>query len=369
MNILHMRSEYLDNGPGTQPLKIALQFRERGYKSYFAGAEGYMDDIIRENGFEFFVVPSLARLKRGFFSFFKSVIDVKKIIKSNDINIIHTHNGACSFIAYFASLMAFRKVTIVRSVRGIEIRPSHQYRNFIYRIYPAKLLAVCEFAKSELIKIGANKKKITVTYNGADLNIFDKNKLSKDDVRNEFNINEEDFLIGHVGAFTGWKGQDILIKVLAKLREKDTKYKLMLVGGGKDLERVQQLAEDYGVFDSVFFVGRVMKSERFHMAFDIYTQPSVKGELFPNAIVEAMALGKTWVGSDISGLNELTNNGHSGAAFEPGDVDSLVSEILFLSDNPDILKKRAENAYEFVLEKLTIQKVCDRIEKAYLNER
>ncbi|MCG7562503.1 MULTISPECIES: glycosyltransferase family 4 protein [Pseudoalteromonas] len=365
MNVLHMRSEYLDNGPGTQPLKIALQFRERGYESYFAGAKGYMDDIIKENGFEFIEVPSLARLERGIGSFFKSVSHIKNIIKDNNINVVHTHNGACSFIAYFASLLAGRKVTIVRSVRGIELRPSHQYRNWIYKIYPAKLLAVCEFARKELIRVGADPKKISVTFNGADLNIFDKNSLSKEKVRAEYNIKPSDFLIGHVGAFSGWKGQDVLVRVLAKLLEKDSKYKLMLVGHGADFERVQALADELNVAEHVVFVGRVMKSETYHMAFDLYTQPSVKGELFPNAIVEAMALGKTWIGSDISGLKELTNDGKAGKVFEPNDIDSLVSEIEYLSNNPSMMRERESNAYNFVLEQLTSEKVCDRIEKAY----
>lgn len=369
MNVLHMRSEYLDNGPGTQPLKIALQFRERGYKSFFAGAKGYMDEIIKENGFDFIEVQGLARLERGVASFFSSIRDVKRIIKVNDIKIIHTHNGACSFVAYFASLLAGRKVAIVRSVRGIELRTSHQYRNFIYRVYPAKLLAVCEYAKQELIRIGVNPSKINVTFNGVDLKIFDKNTISKKFIRDKHSILESDFLIGHVGAFSGWKGQDILVKVLARLLKKNSNYKLMLVGDGKDFDRVKQLADELEVTNNVVFAGRVMKPEPYHMAFDLYTQPSVRGELFPNAIVEAMALGKTWVGSDISGLKELTNDGKAGKVFSPNDIDSLVSEIEYLSNNPLELKEREQNAYNFVLEKLTIQKVCDRIEKAYRDDK
>lgn len=366
MKVLHLRSEYLDNGPGTQPIKIASEFRKRGVDSCFAGAKGIMEKYIKEDGFTFFEVPELSINKRDVFSVIKAVNKVRGIIKKENISVIHSHNAACSFIAYFACRFIGRKVKVVRSVRGVETRPTHQYRNWLYRFYPATLLAVCEYARDILIKQGARKNQIIVTYNGADLTRFDKFNLDYELKRKEFSVKDDEILIGHVGAFSGWKGQEILISALAKLRDKGkSKVKVMLVGDGKSKQECEKLADVLGVANLVIFVGRVMESEDYHMAFDIYCQPSTKGELFPNSIVEALALEKPWVGTRLTGLPELSVDNKAGFIVEPGNVDDLAKALGKLVDSEQLRSQMANVGYNFVLDNLTIQKVCDRIESAY----
>jgi glycosyltransferase involved in cell wall biosynthesis len=366
MNILHLRSEYLDNGPGTQPLKIAKEFSKRGHNSFFAGAKGDMDEFIQNDGYDFFEIKELSRTSRNPFTFFVSINKIRRIIKDNKINVVHSHNAACSFIGYLASRFLGRKVNIVRSVRGVELRPTHQYRNLIYRFYPAKLLAVCEFAKDTLLKLGVNEKKIIVTYNGADLQRFDKETLSYTNVRNKYQILPDDVLIGHVGAFSGWKGQEILVQSLKQLESLTNKtVKVMFVGDGKSFNEVKLLVDQLGLDSKVTFVGRTFDSENYHMAFDIYCQPSTQGELFPNAIVEALALSKPWVGTNISGLPELTNNGKAGTVVPPSDFNALSQALLPFINDEALRALVGNNAYEFVLDKLTIAKVCDRIYEGY----
>jgi glycosyltransferase involved in cell wall biosynthesis len=366
MNILHLRSEYLDNGPGTQPLKIALEFKSRGCKSFFSGAKGYMEDNIRKAGFDFFEISELSRTNRNPLSFFISLYKIRKIVKKYEIDVIHSHNAACSFVGYFSTLLLGKKIAIVRSVRGVELRPTHQYRNWIYKIYPAKLLAVCEFAKQTLLDFGVKEKNIIVTYNGADLVRFNKNTLSYSEMRKVHAISDNEVLIGHVGAFSGWKGQEVLVKALCRLESLTSKkVKLMFVGDGKAYDEVRALVTKLGLDDKVIFVGRTFDSEKYHMAFDIYCQPSTQGELFPNAIVEALALGKPWVGSKISGLPELTNNGKAGVVVEPNDAEALANALLPFVENEELRRKTGLMAYKFVLDKLTISKVCDRIYSGY----
>lgn len=367
MNILHLRSEYLDNGPGTQPLKIAKEFKKRGHDSIFAGAKGYMDEIIRNDGYAFFEINELSRTNRNPITFLVSIFKLRNIIKNQKINVIHSHNAACTFAGYFASRLVGRKINIVRSVRGVEIRPTHQYRNLLYKFYPAKLLAVCEYAKDILIKLGVKETKIIVTYNGADLERFDKDKLSYSEIRTKYKVLENEVLIGHVGAFSGWKGQEILVQALKELQNlSNKKIKVMFVGDGVSFDAVKQLTKEYNLEENVIFIGRTFDAEKYHMAFDIYCQPSTKGELFPNAIVEALALAKPWVGTNISGLPELTNNGEVGAVVPPSDVNGLVGALLPFVESSELRKETGSKSYQFVIDKLTISKVCDRIYQGYI---
>ncbi|MDC2891348.1 glycosyltransferase family 4 protein [Psychrosphaera algicola] len=267
---------------------------------------------------------------------------------------------------FFASRFIGREIKIVRSVRGVETRNSHQYRNILYRFYPATLLAVCEYAKDTLIKLGAREKQIIVTYNGADLKRFDKDKLSYNEKREAYGVKANEILIGHVGAFSGWKGQEVLIESLYALIQSGIEnVKVMFVGDGRSKIECEELVKKYRLENNVIFAGRVMESEAYHMAFDIYCQPSTKGELFPNSIVEALALGKPWVGTNISGLPELSASGNAGFIVEPSNVLELQEALSKLIKSKTLRDEMGKCGYDSVLQKFTIEKVCDRISQGY----
>jgi glycosyltransferase involved in cell wall biosynthesis len=100
-------------------------------------------------------------------------------------------------------------------------------------------------------------------------------------------------------------------------------------------------------------------------AMDIYCQPSIFGEFFPNAIIEAMAMGKPWIGSDIAGLKELTAGDSAGWVSPPGDVDALAANLDRLAGDAELRASRGRAARKHVQAELTIEKVVDRILGAY----
>lgn len=364
MNVLQLRSEFRDNGPGTQPLTIAQELRRRGHDVVFASSGGVMQSRIEDKGFAFVTIPSLAVERRSILDTVASARALRELIRKYNIDVVHAHNAACTSVALVGSLLAMRRVRLVQSVRGLEQRPTHQWRNQIYRILPATLLAVSRFTARELERFGVSPARIAVSYNGVDLSRFHVDIAARNSIRQSLGLKDE-LVIGHVGAFSGWKGQHLIVDVLSKTEETHPSLHAILVGDGKVRQEVEELARSHGVLDRVHFVGFQKDAAPYYSAFDFYCQPSIQGEMLPNSIIEAMSTGLPWVGSDISGLVELSGDGAAGIVLPPGDVDALAETIVMLANDTAKRKAMGDAARELARSVFSIENVVDTVEMAY----
>jgi glycosyltransferase involved in cell wall biosynthesis len=366
--VLQIRSAFEDSGPGTQSLTIGVELRRRGYHVDFAAAGGPLFELIAERGFQTFNIPGLALDRRDPLSTVQTAFQLAEILRGHRYDVIHSHNAASTFISYFASRLAGLRPNIVRSVRGIEVRDTHQWRNWLYRFYPATMLAVSEFTRNELIRVGASPSRILVSYNGVDLARFNPDEHDGTAIRKALHIGE-DLIFGHIGAFSGWKGQEVLVDAFASVRHRLPPSHIVFVGDGPARAPVEAQVRRLGLTDTVHFAGFRTDVEQFHAAFDVYCQPSTQGEMLPNAILEAMSMGTPWVGSDISGLSEMTASGRAGLLSAPGDIAGLATQLERLANDRALRATMGAVARKEVEAKFTIQAVVDCLERAYGTSR
>lgn len=121
-----------------------------------------------------------------------------------------------------------------------------------------------------------------------------------------------------------YKGQEYVIRALARLKKRGYKVSYELVGGG-DQSRLKKIAKRYGVSDAVHFLGEKTHDEVLNWldSIDIYAQPS-RQEGLPRALVEAMSRGCPAIGSTTAGIPELID---SNVVFNNGNV-SEITKIL-----------------------------------------
>jgi glycosyltransferase involved in cell wall biosynthesis len=327
----------------------------------FCSSGGVLSDHVRKHGFELEIVSTLAVTRRDPISTVRNVLSLAKIIRKHSIDVVHAHNAATAYCAYVAQFFAFRRIGVVHSVRGIELRPTHQWRNLIYRFYPPQILAVSQFTRRELLKYGACEAKIQVSYNGVDIEKF----YLADRFADGVDPRSRDLVIASVGAFDGWKGQDILVRALPELLKLNDKLRIIFVGDGPTRESVEELAAQLGVSGRVTFLGFRTDIPNILAGVDIYALPSTQGEMLPNSILEAMSMGKPWVGSDISGLSELSAGGKAGLMCQPSSVESLVSQLARLVTDANLRQQMGQAARAEVLAKFSISKVVDTVVRSY----
>ena len=371
MHILMVRSALVDMGPGTQPLALALELRNRGHRVSFATSGGVFAPEVEKRGFKVFVIPALAPDRHDVGSLVEGALALRRVIRDEKIDVLHGHNAAATLYGWLGGMLTGRFLPAATSVRGVEERDSHQRRNRIWRLLPGTLIAVCEKARERLVGFGVPTDRIIVSYNGVDLGKFNADSAEREAVRAELGLKDET-VVATVGAMVGgsdWKGpskgQDLLVQALAQLRDRLPALRVMLVGDGDMRPHVEETARRLGVTDRVLFLGRRFDVARLLTAADIYCLPSVAGEFFPNSIVEAMAMGKPWIGSDIAGLGELTADGGAGLLVKIGDVDDLARRICELATNDTLRAQMGRRARVEVEQRFTIVQVVDRVVAAY----
>ena len=368
MNILQLRGEFTDNGPGSQTLTIAEELRRRGHKVSLCSSGGKLTEKIKSKKFNYFIVPELAYEKRNILNVLKGIIALSRILKSQNIEIVHCHNAATSVMSWIASKVSGIKIKIFQSVRGVEIRSNFFWRNWVYKLKNFNaLFAVCEKAKEILIGFGVESEKIIVTYNGTDLNRFDirKKEAYRKEIRRELDIPLSATVIGIIGKQDGFKGHRDLVKVFSNLFNKYPELYIILVGEGKELEENKKLAESLRINSRAIFTGLRLDSEKLHASFDIFTLLSIKGyEMFPNVIIEAMTYGNSFVATDTQGVPETAKNSE-GIICNYGELKEYESAFINLLDNSRKREEMGKRGIESVRSNFNIGEVVNKIENAY----
>jgi glycosyltransferase involved in cell wall biosynthesis len=140
-----------------------------------------------------------------------------------------------------------------------------------------------------------------------ELDDFDDKILERRLRRIDSKTDGEPLILGTIGAVhVRYKGQEGVIRALAKLRQIGLDgFRYEIVGGG-DQSYLRKIARKYGVADQVDFLGRITRKEVFQWLdkIDLYIQPS-KTEGLPRALIEAMSRGLPCLGTRVGGIPEL----------------------------------------------------------------
>ncbi|MEJ8543367.1 glycosyltransferase family 4 protein [Methanothermobacter wolfeii] len=183
-------------------------------------------------------------------------------------------------------------------------------------------------------------------------------------VEKDLEIIEKDYItidILYVGALSGHKGTDVLIRAFRELG--DDNMRLHIVGRGPDEDKLKAISGDD---EKIIFHG-FLKGEELSGMYgkaNVTVVPSVCYENSPMVVYESFAHSTPVIGSNIGGIPELVSEGCNGFLFEPGDKDELKSTLKRLVEDPSILKEFEKNAYESA-KKYTIKEHLEKLERIY----
>ena len=143
-----------------------------------------------------------------------------------------------------------------------------------------------------------------------------------------------------------YKGQEFVIRALAKLKERGVHMEYYMIGNGNK-ERLQAIVDNLGINDRVFFLGGVPhdKVADFYDDMDIYVQPS-KQEGLPRSLIEAKSRGCLCLGSITAGIPELLEPKY---LFSKGNVKQIVEVLENIKPEDFVIqaKKNFETAKDY----------------------
>ena len=139
-----------------------------------------------------------------------------------------------------------------------------------------------------------------------------------------------------IGRLVSYKGYDIALRALAKL--KDVSYRYTIVGSGPEQKSLQKLSRRLGIADRVTWAGRVSNLEKFFRSADIFLFPSrTTAEAFGIVQIEAMSFGLPVINTRLqSGVPEVSLDGVTGLTVQPESVSELAAALRRLMENESL---------------------------------
>ncbi len=300
--------------------------------------------------------------------FVKMLTQIKRVVKSHNIDLIHAHWGIPS--GFLASL-AGGKIPLITTVRGLDVKLQTKQRIFQPFVKYAlkkstRIIALSDKLKQEATELGIAADKIHVIPGGVDMRKFQP--FDKSTARARFRL-PEGFILLFVGSLFRIKRVDRLIKVSARLFS-DFNFHVLIVGDGPERANLEKLARDLKL-KNILFIGRVSHDDvpLYMTASDVLVLPS-ESEGLPGCVQEAMACGVPVVASNVGGLPDIIKNETTG--FLINDESEMETSLRLLMSSPQLAATIGRNALEFARSNLSLEKVAGQTEDLYasvLNER
>lgn len=199
-----------------------------------------------------------------------------------------------------------------------------------------------------------DKKRIEIIYNGIDLKSYDSYKGRL------YEPKEDEIVLGNLGRLSEQKCQDLLIEMIAILRQKGLRFTLLIGGTGEKEPELKQLVKNHELDDFVKFLGFVEVSREFMNSIDIFVLTS-KWEGFGYVLVEAAAASLPVVAFDVSSNPEVVEDNRTGELVTPFNIEEMADEIEILAK--DRLKRLAlgEAGRAMVNEKFQFQSSLEKL--------
>ena len=280
------------------------------------------------------------------------ILQAYRLAKHQHYNILQTHSTKAHLIAWL-----LRRVI---TIPWLAVAHGYTNEDWKIRIYNRldrwllnqadRVVAVSPLLHYTLSTSRGNKKPTELILNAVDENEI-RGHPGCSEVRRHCNVKSSGLLIGAFGRLSPEKGQENLLIAFGKLK-KNPATSLILVGDGLDRNKLENLAVELGISSRVFFHGHQKFMRDYYDAIDLLVLPSLS-EGLPNVVLEAMALGKPVLSTDVGAIREVISAGDNGWIVPPGDTGALSRALDEILSEPDNLKKFGIKARESLFPKFS----------------
>jgi PEP-CTERM/exosortase A-associated glycosyltransferase len=253
------------------------------------------------------------------------------------------------------------------SAQSFRYRISRRLETSVFR-KAAAVAAISEHLLDEIARRGIPGEKLFHVPNGVDVAAFQP--LDRDQALAGRLALPAGAVLGFIGSFYAFEGLDSLLRAMPLVLERVPHARLLLVGGGDEEGRLKRTAAELGLEGRVLFTGRVPHGEvrKYYSLIDVLVYPRVSNRttelVTPLKPLEAMALGRAVLGSDVGGIRELFGGGAAGCLFRPEDTHDLAAKAVRLLEDAALRQQFCSAARERV-EAYRWESVVERYAKVY----
>jgi glycosyltransferase involved in cell wall biosynthesis len=296
-----------------------------------------------------------------YFSFLK----VARILRQEQIDVIHTHNTQPFVDGTLGALLSGVK-TIVHTdhARDFPDKIRYMVAEHLMSYFAYRVIGVSEHTTANLVHYEKiSPRKIMTIENGLDGSRF-QIEIDRPAKRKELGIKGSGPIIGLGVRLTEQKGITYLLQAMPEIIKAVPDVTLVIAGDGTLKNKLRHEAETLGIKEHILFLGSRLDVPQLLKLFDIYVLPSL-WEGLPMVLLEAMAARCPIVATDVGGVSNMITDGKNGILVEPENPRRLANEIVTLLTNSELRQRLVENGARKFNADFTADRMTKKYEKLY----
>ena len=295
-------------------------------------------------------------------------VEIQAIIRSRRVALVHVNNGVESDRAGILAAWLVRRPCVCH-VRNFE-PPIPQNQWFMRQVqgFIFNSEAVARGPLGSLVK----RKRRWVIHNSVDIAAYDPS-ADRLVARRALGLPIEKPLVGTIGRLERWKGQDIFLRALARVKGVIPDIHGVVVGAPEPTipdsmvfaEELEALAKSLGLSGYVQFAGFCQDIPRVMAALDVVVHCSVEPEPFGRVLIEGMAAGRPVVAVAAGGVPEVLTDGVTGVLVPPGDPEAMAGALVGLLNAPGQAARLAMAGRTDAIRRFNLREHARQVEQVY----
>ncbi len=340
-------------------------FRVAGFEVIGISAPGPWVAELRQDGVEHVPVPALER-RWNPLADLRAFVELVAVLRELRPIIVHTHTPKAGVLGRIAARLAGVPIVVntVHGFYGMDGSPVGR-RFFLLLERIAAWCSDYEFCQSRedlhmLQRLGVvDSGRSVYLGNGVNVQTFDPSRVDEQQARTRLGISPGAVVVGTVGRLVWEKGYREFFAMAEALKREDPELVVLAVGPqemGKEDAVPAGTLDDLSRRDVVRFLGMQTDMPEIYAAMDIFVLPSYR-EGFPRSAIEAAAMGRPLVLTDIRGCREVVDEGRNGFLVPPRNAESLLDRVRRLVRDPGLRERFGHESRRRALAEFDEQRV------------
>jgi glycosyltransferase involved in cell wall biosynthesis len=327
--ILQVLPSLITGGVERGTVEIAQAVAEAEATALVASAGGPLVRPIERAGGRHFTLPLTTKNPLGIW---RNAAALEALIRAEKASLVHARSRAPAWSAWLAcQRTGVPFVTTYHGAYGEELPFKRRYNEVMAR--GRIVIAASQFIADLITKRhGVPAERIRVIPRGVDPALFDPATINGSRIAKlaeAWRLPDGVRPVVLPGRLTAWKGHIVLLDAIARLGRRDVMA--VLVGAHQGRHRYARLLEQHatrlGIADRLRLVGECDDMPAAFCLADVVVHASVKPEAFGRVVIEAQAMGRPVIASDLGGPVETVRHGETGWRVPPGDPEALAAAI------------------------------------------
>jgi len=304
-----------------------------------------------------------------------SLLQILFFIRKNRIAIIHTHSvfphiyglliKICSpKMLFVAHVHADIYRELISNVASPLKRKIYYFASFLGLKVCDAIVAISGAVRTDLIKKGISPQKIRVVYNGIDVEKIEKDAREHHDNGEIIGKIKNKRVVGTIGRITPIKNHRLLVLAAQEVIARYPDVMFIIVGEGKERKGLEKMVSDLGLRDHFIFTGWMDTPYSVLSSMDIFVLTST-WEGLGLVVLEAMALRKPVIATNVGGVPEIVEDGETGILIPSENIRALADTLLRLLNDSALRQRMGEKGKAVAARNFSISNMVTGIEQVY----